>query len=78
MKLYFIVAGYEPAISKKHNDFLSALDLGISGAYIPFCERVTLTISGDAKPDQHYIDILSEAYRTAGFIEISVLKGGGA
>lgn len=74
MKRKFIVWGKRPAVSKLHNDFLKACDLGIDGLFVPFANEVTITVSPDCTHEQlekHPVAIV-EGYEEVGCVDVGI------
>jgi len=76
VELTFGIVGLQPAHSKAANDFLSRLDLGITGAYVKLSEvgKITLKPGEVAKSDEHYCKILKSAYETLGCKDVFVWR----
>lgn len=72
----FIVTGHKPAISKSANSLLSALDLGIDGAYREFADIITVTPTDNATIEQleRQPDAIRSAYEMTGCIDVVVCE----
>lgn len=76
MKKSYYVGGYKPAYSKKANEFLKAMDLGIEGVFYPFIEIAILTFKDDATQENfdNAPKNLKSAYEHLGFTSITVIE----
>lgn len=74
-RIAFVLIGKVP-INTPAAKMLCSLDLGFDGILVEACYTVTLTITGEVKPMQHYIDILTTAYTKIGWLDVMVFPEG--
>jgi hypothetical protein len=77
-KRMFLVSGLRPAFGKQVNDFVAALDLGISGGYVRFSHKTVITLGDGVTQDQldRQPDAVRTAYEQSGCINVRVREIG--
>ena len=70
----FLVSGMKPYPSKECNELLAACDLGTTGAFIPFGERLTISFSVDLSDERikKTIDNIKNAYTSLGCVDLKI------
>lgn len=73
VKRTFLVTGYRP---EAMSIFIRACDLGIEGAFYPFLEEATITLSPNCTEEQRgrHADAIKVAYEATGHRDVRVVE----
>lgn len=71
----FVIAGMRP-VDRTLNAFARACDLGVEGAFYPFCEEITLRLNPHITPAQReqHADALKHVYEQTGHYNITITE----